>query len=289
MLGCGSDHARFVQAERVSTVLTLCRTIVLILYPANTALAVMAFAGACLFSVPARASTSYCSSLTPTSTNCAAVDTNVSNPGLDAVVNTFDGTFTADDNIQVFEIDVTAPDTTLTIQSFGYGGGTDLAGNVISIPPNSPDPDVPLAGMATTFSLYSSSGTWLGNSLATGCGLGQTNPNTGDCYDASLTAVVGVGTDYLVLTENNNFSNGGNLFTSADVNPLSFNMGGTGNFTSEFAAGFCAAPFCDPQGNQTNGDYSLDIAASVPEPSSFTLVALGLVLPLAARWLSRGS
>jgi hypothetical protein len=243
-------------------------------------LAPIILAAACSF--PALANTSSCSSVTPVATGCTPIDSNFFNSSLNAFVNTFSGTFNADDNIQVFEIDVTASQVNLTMQSFAYGGGTDFTGSTVSIPPNSTFG--PLGGFASTFSLYDSSGNWLANSLATGCGFGSTNPNTGSCLDASLTATVDTGVYYLALTENDNFSNGGNLFSSGVVvDPTAFNEGSNPTFTSNFSGGvFCAAPFCDPEGNQMNGNYAVDIATQtvIPEPGSFALLSCGSVLAL---------
>jgi hypothetical protein len=238
---------------------------------------------AALCSFPAFANTSSCSSVTPVATGCTPVDSNFFNSSLNASVDTFSGTFTADDNIQVFEIDVTAQQVNLTMQSFAYGGGTDFTGNTVSIP--TPSTFGPLGGFASVFSLYDSTGALLTSDFTfNGCGLSPVNPTTGACYDASLTATVGTGVYYLALTENNNFPNGGDLFSSGViVDPTAFNEGSNPTFTSNFSGGvFCAAPFCDPEGNQMNGNYAVDIATQtvVPEPGSFALLSCGSFLAL---------
>src|ERR1700677_1966622 len=73
---------------------------------------------ACVFSLPARASTASCSSLTPTDTGCAVVDASFNNASQDIIGgSSFNGTFTADDDLQVFAITITTPDV-LSAQSF---------------------------------------------------------------------------------------------------------------------------------------------------------------------------
>lgn len=249
---------------------------------ANRGLLVVVVAQALFLALPA-AATAFCSGVTPSSTGCTVTDPSFSSVSLDATGVTFDGTFTQDDNIQVFEADVVGP-TELIAQSFGYGGGTDLAGNTISVPAG---PTGPLGGFASSFSLYDFSGNWLGNSLSTGCGYGNQNSNTTDCLDGYLTASVGTGTYYLVLTQNDNFSNGNNLFsTGTTVDPTAFNEGALiaasaapANFTTQWAAGFCTAPFCDPFGNQMDGNYNVDIGfQTTPEPDPLLLLGAGIGL-----------
>ena len=54
----------------------------------------------------------------------------LSGPALMAATLSFQGSFSSDDNVQLFNFSVAA-DTTVTIRSFGYGGGTNSAGSVI--------------------------------------------------------------------------------------------------------------------------------------------------------------
>ena len=94
-----------------------------------------------MFSVPAMASTSFCSvSVTPLSTGCSVVASNLSYAGGDGTVSSFSGTFNDDDNIQAFEVDVTLNEA-LSVDTFSYGGGVDLTGATISVPPG---PDGPV-------------------------------------------------------------------------------------------------------------------------------------------------
>jgi hypothetical protein len=253
---------------------------VLAIVPASVILAV-------ILSFPVQANTSSCSSVTPTSTSCQQIDSAFYNSSLGAYVDTYSGTFTADNNIQVFEIDATGNNVNLTIQSFGYGGGTDFAGNTISIPPDSTFG--PLGGFASVFSLYDVNGNLLANSTFSGCGYGQINPSTLGCLDASLTATVAAGTYYLALTENDNSPSGGNLFSGGvNVDPTAFSEGSNPdpNFTGPLYGDgyYCptTGPFCAPGPFQMDGNYDVDIALQtvVPEPGSFALVSVAWALGL---------
>jgi hypothetical protein len=214
------------------------------------------------------------------------VDTAFYNSSLNALVNTFSGTFTTDSDIQVFEIDATGNSVNLTAQSFGYGGGTDLTGTNVSVPPSSASG--PLGGFATELTLYDASGNFVATfHTFNGCGYAQVNPNTGECLDAVVTATVAAGTYYLALTENDNATNGNNLFSSGTtVDPTAFTEGAALNPVTNFTVveDGCAVSFCDAFGNQMDGNYDIDIAVQdvVPEPGSFGLVGsvslLGLFL-----------
>ena len=54
----------------------------------------------------------------------------LSGPALRAATISFQGSFSMDDNVQLFHFSVAA-DTTVTIRSFAYGGGTNSAGSII--------------------------------------------------------------------------------------------------------------------------------------------------------------
>jgi hypothetical protein len=237
---------------------------------------------AILIVMPAWATNSSCSSVTPVATGCTITDTGFYNAGLNATGNSFSGTFNLDNNIQVFEIDITVA-TTLTIQTFSYGGGPDFAGNAVVA--GGFAPDLALFGTDSGVPDYNLVAT---NGGASYCGAG--NPGVGGCQDASITLTVNPGTYYLALTEQDNYYQGlnnsgnGGLFVGDvignGVDPTAFQEGfsnpGVPNFTGPNCGG--SAPFCDPFGDQMDGDYELDIMASnpaVPEPGSFGLAFLG--------------
>jgi hypothetical protein len=246
----------------------------------------LAAAGAAMWSVPAVANTSSCSSTTPVSTGCAVVDSAFFNPTINGLVNSYNGTFNQDDNIQVFEVDVTGL-AQLYADTYSYGGGTDLTGAAITP-----------GGFATEFSLFDTNGNFIENSNISNCPVmgQQNNPSTNLCYDSALTATLTAGTYYVALTENNNDGTVGScLFTGAcataatpasTVNPAAFTEGGMGNFTAtEFG---CGQPdFCDPFNDAMDGTYDLDIGLGVPEPASFGLVSMALVCGMFLLWRNR--
>jgi hypothetical protein len=181
----------------------------------------------------------------------------VAAPNLQAnIVFPFQGTFSTDDQVQLFDFTLLS-DATVTFQSYGYGGGTDAAD--IAISPG---------GFDSLFSWFSADGTQLGTSAPNGCG--SANSNNGACLDAFAQPFLTAGSYILALTTSQNTPNG-------DLNQ-GFAQQGNGNFT-------CAQGFCDVFANQNDGHWAIDIlsvaAASevtpgVPEPVTTLLGACGL-------------
>jgi hypothetical protein len=171
------------------------------------------------------------------------------------------GTFTSDD--QVFQLNFTLSSAgDVTIQSFGYGGGTNGAGTVI-----------PQGGFATDLAVFSATGSQLlidqdsygGNPV---CGERAVNSDTGLCLDGYLyLPSLGAGSYILTLTEQGNPANGPAL---AD----GFAQDGGGNFTG--------GPFLDPFQNQMNGTWAVDVSSTgiggststAPEPATAFLTLL---------------
>ena len=232
-------------------------------------------------SVPALATTTYACSSTSGSPTCSAV----TNPFLYQEGNgaSFNGLFSNDTDIQLFEVDVTDGTPTLGAVSYGYGGGTDLNGATVTP-----------GGFATELAIFNSAGTMLANSNVSSCPvLGQQgNPNivSNPCYDAATSVVVSAGTYYVALTENDNYGlNSPGLFSSGTtINPAAFNENGNGNFTTAF--GGCpvgTTAFCDPFGDPMNGSYYINLDVTTPEPASFVLVSTALLAGLLLVWRRR--
>ena len=198
----------------------------------------------------------------------------------------FLGTFTQDD--QQLLITLIAPSNSVVIRTFGYAGGTNGAGALI-----------PAGGFDPVLSLFDSTGglTALSPLVAftdsTGCGPVPADPATGACFDEelTLTTLLPGNTYTLVLTQSNNYPNGG-FFGDG------FTQDGAGNFTpGEF--GCSASAFCDsnlPSSGRT-GNWAVDIsgvrdavgpAAGTPEPSTLSLMILCLAGGLPA-WQYRRS
>jgi hypothetical protein len=182
----------------------------------------------------------------------------------------FTGTFTTDDQLEIFQF--TAPTSAFQAETLSYGGGTNGDGQVI-----------PAGGFEPYLSLFDSSGTLVATDYD-GPG-GNTDPNTGYALDSLLAiSTLTPGATYtLILTENNN-EPVGSLPPGSSYSDI-FTEAGQGDFTAtEFPCGGTA--FCDSYYDQRNGNWALDIsgvasavdtsAGSTPEPGSILLLSTGL-------------
>jgi hypothetical protein len=180
---------------------------------------------------------------------------------------TLQGSFSADDNIQLFSVSVATPGE-VDFRSFGYAGGTTSTGVI-----------VPRGGFDTILTLFSGSGVFIDDNDE-GSGV-ATDPTTGLAADARLTETLSPGEYILALTEFDNFSLG-NLSDG-------FAETGNPNFTADpnFATGG-ACPgdmFRDISGSAgrcRTGDWTVDFvdiqsAEAVPEPATDGLLALSLI------------
>ena len=155
------------------------------------------------------------------------------------------GSFSSDDQLQLFTVSMLNPGT-LTVQSTGYAGG----------------------GFDTVLSLFTtdSSETLLALNNDGVCAF---------CYDASLSLALGSGRYLLVLTQYDNLPFGPGF---AD----GFTRTGQGNFTPGLS-GFPGTSFLDSNGNQRTASWSLVVTGAsavttIPEPSTLLLLAVGLML-----------
>lgn len=175
----------------------------------------------------------------------------------------FTGTFNRDDNVRLFEFTLSAP-STITLETWSYGGGTDALGQVI-----------PKGGFSTVLSVFSGSGALIGYQVNGGCPPQNIDSSTGLCGDTVLKeSGLSSGTYFVALTEDINIPNGLNLSSG-------FLEDGQGNFSGP---DFCGAPgaFKDFGCNQRTGNFELDIlgantATAVPEPAAPLLVGSGLL------------
>jgi hypothetical protein len=189
---------------------------------------------------------------------------------------TLGGSFTADDNVQLFNLTVASAGS-VDLRSYGYAGG--LIQNDAGI-----DAVLP-GGFDTILTLFDASGNFISEN-DDGAGV-ATDPTTGLAGDARLTQTLTPGSYILVLTEYDNFS-GGNL---AD----GFVESGTPNFTANpnfTTGGPCPGNlFRDISGTAgrcRNGNWTVNFAnvasvtpvAPVPEPSAVLLAGVGLALLL---------
>ncbi len=184
----------------------------------------------------------------------------------------FEGLFLTDDQVQLFDFTL-ATGSTVTMESWGYGGGTNAHGDVI-----------PAGGFDTYFTWYGSDGSMIGQD--DDCDGGPGHSHNGGCVDAYGQANLGPGSYILALTQSGNIPLG-------DLSDGFFQQG-AGDYT---ASGSCAA-FCDTSGNTDSGNWAVDIlnvtsateegVPATPEPSTWVLSIGGIALLLVA-WRRRGN
>jgi len=187
----------------------------------------------------------------------------------------FTGTFSQDDQLQMFQF--TAPSASTLLRTWGYAGGTNFDGNLIL--PGGFDPI--LSVFDATGGLLASSPLIDNNNDGAGVAADGTN-----AFDSLLllTALNPGGTYVLILSQNDNFLNGS---TYGD----GFGRSGQGNFTAgAFGCGgtdpFCESPFVpnrdghwavDIGGVQSASDITNPGGDGVPEPGTTLLLATGLI------------
>jgi len=186
----------------------------------------------------------------------------------------FTGTFSNDDDVQLFNFTADGASTVRLI-SFGYGGGTQSDGN-----------SVVAGGFDPILVLFDSAGNLIGQnddsgSSTTGaCGSGvvTSDPITELQWDTCFDQALALGSYTVAIMQYDNFATGSTL---AD----GFTYTGDPFFTNALA-GCSNGQFCDLSGdlagnNRTNA-WAFDImnaetAEAVPEPSIIALFGLGLL------------
>jgi len=211
-----------------------------------------------------------------------------------AAINvSFTGTFSQDDDVQLFNF-TTDGTGTVYLVSYGYGGGVQADGNV-----------VPAGGFDTILALFDAGGTLIdqnddgvpscfagAEALVPGIDAGNPDPNTGIIWDTCLSALLAPGTYTVAVMQYDNFAIGPTL---AD----GFTRAGQGNFTATFFE--CTqGQFCDVSGtpvytNRTNfwafdvlNVQQASVVTPVPEPATLALFGAGLGLA-GMRWRRRAS
>jgi hypothetical protein len=178
----------------------------------------------------------------------------------------FTGTFSQDDNVQLFNFIVGAP-SAVTLRTWSYAGGTNAAGTVIA-----------RGGFDPILALFNSGGSLINQNDDGGCGLVAADAVSANCWDTFLTASLTAGTYTVAVMEYDNFANGPNLSNG-------FTRTGQGNFTGPLT-GHPGESFWDVANTHRDNHWAFDILnvqgatqTPVPEPASMlTLLPALLVL-----------
>jgi hypothetical protein len=178
----------------------------------------------------------------------------------------FTGNFATDDEVQLFNFNVSSA-STVSLRTLSYAGGINAAGQSVA-----------RGGFDPILSLFDSSGALLDVGDDGGYGVVAADAVTNAPYDGFLTALLAPGAYTLALTQYDNYSFG-NLVDG-------FWRTGEGNFTV-----YIGCPTGGPAFNDASGQvgcarashWAVDIlnvasaaAVPVPEPASLSLFGLGL-------------
>jgi hypothetical protein len=197
-------------------------------------------------------------------------------PTASAASVSFSGIFTTDDQMEIFSFIAGA--TPVTLRTWGFAGGVNANGATILA--GGFDPVLSLFGPGPTLVSLTA---LLGFNNDGGLSV-PADPGSGEHFDSFIDstsppiALIPGATYFLILSVSDNV-------------PLSNNFGGgfseqgNGNFTGALY-GCGAAPFCDIDVDQRNGNWAVDIvgvtsasdvtpASGVPEPGTFGMLIAG--------------
>lgn len=173
----------------------------------------------------------------------------------------FTGTFSQDDDVQIFNFSVGAP-SIVTLRTYSYAGGIQADGNVVSA-----------GGFDPILALFDATGVLIAEN-DDGPGV-PSDPTTGARFDTELTTTLGIGAYSVSIMQYNNFAAGG-LLSDGFLND------GLGNFTAGFG-GCSASAFCDVAGDSRSNEWAFDIlnvetatTAPIPVPAALPLLLGGL-------------
>jgi hypothetical protein len=185
----------------------------------------------------------------------------------------FTGSFTQDNDVQLFTFTINSP-TTVSMETWSYAGGVNAAGATI-----------PRGGFDPIVSLFSGNGTFI--ALNDDGPTATVDPVTGVAYDSQLTQSLAAGKYFVALTQFDNFpiKNLGDGFTED----------GNTNFTLQFAPPGSTGFFWDITPNQRTGNWALDIGpvdgaqlgGGVPEPSSVVLGGISALALAGLQYIRR--
>lgn len=188
-----------------------------------------------------------------------------------ANAQTFQGTFSLDDQVELFSF-TSDGSTPITLESYGYAGGT--AGTTA----------IPAGGFAPSFILFDPVLGQIGSDQGGHCGITAADPVTGNCDDPYISQVFGAGAYDLALVVWDNSALGN---SPAD----GFKQDGNPGFTC--SENGVTGDFCDVTDallRSRTGDWALTITGATnvanvttPEPSTLPLALAGVAVVILFR------
>lgn len=162
------------------------------------------------------------------------------------------GTLAADDDVALFDVEVTGLPASVTIETVSYAGGTLVDGTVVEA-----------GGFDPVVSIFDAAGVLV--ALDNDGPDAAEDPETGGAFDALLApnAAFDVGTYTVAVSQYDNFPVGPTLADGFDEDDPSF--------TAKY---FCdAGQFCDFTGDSRDPGFALDVTvAPVPVPAAGLLL-----------------
>ena len=155
------------------------------------------------------------------------------------------GTFTQDDDVQLFDFTV-GTESTITLRTYSYAGGIQADDTVVAA-----------GGFDPVLSLFNGDGTLIALGDDDTSGTAREDPTTGQVFDSLLEVILAAGNYTVALTQYDNFTNTTNL---AD----GFRQAGNGNFTSTFARCTTHRAFCDFTGDIRTNEWAFDVLGVLP-------------------------
>jgi len=173
----------------------------------------------------------------------------------------FTGTFSADNNVQLFNFSVGAI-SDVTLRSYSYAGGTQADGNIVSA-----------GGFDPILALFDSTGALIDQNDDDATGTVAADPTTGNRWDTFLVSNLGIGDYTVAVMQYDNFA--GTSLSDA------FARENEPSFTSIFN---CSnGSFCDASSSNRTNEWAFDVlnvddaTSVVPVPAAVWLFGSGLI------------